>query len=216
MKYLFLPLLPIIIGLSTLPARAEKVEWGYATEPLKIPVLPSAATKPLETPALPSTATPAPSSSKAMAAFANLDYDEAISALKQDIKANPHDVALKLQMFTVLKVAGNTIAVTRPKDALVYLFQAAEMNPSDYFVRGRIGDAYCKMGKIRLCYENHMLSIKLNPSKGNGFTHLGLAFLQVDPKVSAKAFDAAVKAYDRVGDHRNAAFILDTKKQMGL
>jgi tetratricopeptide (TPR) repeat protein len=216
MRNLSLPLLPIIIGLSTLPARAEKVEWRYATEPLEIPVLPATATEPLEIPALPSAATPGPSSSKAMAAFANLDYDEAISALKQDIRANPNDAALKLQLFTVLKVAGNTLAVTRPKDALAYLNQAAAMNPSDYFVRARIGDAYCKLGQVRSCYQNHALSIKLNPSKGNGFTHLGLAFLQVNPKISAKAFDAAVKAYESAGDRRNAAIVLDTKTRMGL
>jgi tetratricopeptide (TPR) repeat protein len=203
MKNLLLPSLLIVLGLSTLPARAEKVQWGYGTEPLEIP-------------ALPTTTTPAPSSSKAMAAFANLDYDKAISLLKQDIRTNPSDAAIKLQMFTVLKVAGNTLAVTRPKDALTYLNQAAEMNPSDYFVRARIGDAYCKMRQQQKCYQNHALSIKLNPSKGNGFTHLGLAFLQINPKVSAAAFDKAARAYDAVGDHRNAAIILDTKKEMGL
>jgi tetratricopeptide (TPR) repeat protein len=214
MKKIAIALLAVLATLPGLPVKADPVRFGYADNGLSLKGLPQkdfgkqfgkSSVKDLL--------------AKGTDAFSDLRYLDAANYYAEAITLtnDPEEKEmLKKHLFAALKVGGNSQVTAMPRDAIFLLDRAIKMNPNDYFLYARRGDAYCNLRQVTQCVANHKIALKLNPSKGNALRHMAQAFLNIEPSKSAKLFDLSVMAYKKEGDAHNADLTLWVKNSYGL
>lgn len=210
-------LLTAIVGtLPVIPVQAIPVSFGYADKGLSLKGV-----KPFKPKQTSETSESSRSlKMKGIVALGDQLYPDAVNYFKQALAAtdDPQEKAdLKQYIYTTLKVGGGSSwNMTFSKQAIAMLTEAISMNPNDFWLYARRGDAYCNMGQLAPCLANHKISIKLNPDKARAYSRLGTTLARIDPVRSAKAFDLSTKLYEMRGDITNANLNRKVKSALGL
>ena len=205
----FTIVLTAIIALSNFPAYAGQVSFGYANKGLSLKDVP----KTFVTPSLNSLKL------KGIEALGNLEFTKAADYFREAFVATndlEQKAELKKYLLSALRVGGNSRVIPFPKEAIALLSEAITMQPNDFWLYARRGDAYCNSYMITQCIANHKVAIKLNPDKAEGVQRLAISLAYVDKPRSAKLFDLAASMYKERGNLKAAETTLYTKSSFGL
>ena len=222
MKKLTFALTTVIGTLLALPAQAGQVSFGYADNGLSFKGVPKTFVKPSQ----PSRSRKSSSGQsieslklRGIEAMGDLRYVEAVDCFKQAIAStnDPKQKAeLQKYLFTALTVGGNAYNTVYPNIAIPMLMQAIAMQPKNFWLYSRVGDAYCSSSQVAKCVEFHKIAIKLNPDKATAVGNLAISLAYVDKRRSAKLFDLSAQMYREAGKTKDAEIMEISKSSFGL
>ena len=155
--------------------------------------------------------------------FAKLNYPAAIELLKKGLLINKDEnieELMKLSLFIIYKVGGNSTVKGRPQVAIERFTEAIKLQPNDYFLYARRGDAYFELGQVQQSIREHTKSIQLNPSKGNGYSRRGLIYMGAKDYRSAYLdYKTSRDLYLEAGNRKGAEdsqFVMDVLTNAGF
>jgi tetratricopeptide (TPR) repeat protein len=200
------------------PVGAVPLTFATGDRTLKLEPLPIAAPVPVGVKTL---------RQKAADALSNMDFELAVQYLDQALAQNPNDSDLKQELFNTLQIGGSTHVDGRPLKAIPLLKRAVAMQPQDFFVWSRLGDAYCSYADygptsrkarpyIQNCIAAHKRAIALATNKPKSITRFAIALSRIDLVASGKLFDLAARGYFLQGDRKSAEGALYTKSLHGV
>ena len=108
------------------------------------------------------------------------DFDGAIKIFKDELRVNPLDIELNLQLTDALIVA------SKKQEACKYLLRVIELEPANIYAHERLGHLYFSQGRFEYALESFDLVVKLQPDNLNAKLNLVRVLLALSQVKLAK------------------------------
>ena len=136
--------------------------------------------------------------------LSELQYDEAAELLKEALKRNDDkeiEKLIKLSLFITYKVGGNNSVKGVPNQGIARLNEAIKMRPDDAFLHSRRGDAYCELGRIQECLNNHSRAIEISNNKGESYSRRAFVYWTFENHPAAYSdYKKSIEEYRKSGN----------------